>query len=357
MSHALVDMLKALADPLRLRIVALLGREELAVGELAEVLDMGQSRISHHLKVLPDAGIVRVRHEGTWSFCSLAAPAGGHAGSRLVETMESWGDDLAPPPEDLDRLTRVLEARRQRSRNFFDAAAGRGEILEPRLEGSGLRHQALSMLVPSDLVLADIGCGSGFMTQALATRAAKVILVDTDHCDPWHHDPDWVWRNLFRGNQFILMDAYMDFRIGSPDRPNPEWDRTRQAMGHARSLAERIDLARLAPNTRLASTGFCLATPAKRGGGFRCAVYVSKGGEVAVALTAVKGSLAVEWIDAMSGESRSATSASGGGRRRFVAPFAGPAILWLAQAESGAHKSLPGLDGNSERFAFERKDR
>lgn len=35
----------------------------------------------------------------------------------------------------------------------------------------------------------------------------KVILVDTDHCDPWHHDPDWVWKNLFRGNQFILMDA------------------------------------------------------------------------------------------------------------------------------------------------------
>ncbi len=178
MSDTLVDILKAMADPLRLRIVALLGREELAVGELAEVLDMGQSRISHHLKVLREAGLILVRHEGAWSFCSLVTAANGRAGAMLVEAMESWGEDLTPRPDDQRRLTMVLEARRERSRSFFDAAAGRGEILEPCLEGSGIRHQALSTLVPSDLVLADIGCGSGFMTQALATRAARVILVD-----------------------------------------------------------------------------------------------------------------------------------------------------------------------------------
>jgi hypothetical protein len=198
--------------------------------------------------------------------------------------------------------------------------------------------------------------GKQWLMDPPAGEGRKVILVDNDHCDPWHHDPDWVWKNLFRGNQFILMDAYVDFRIGSPARPNPEWDPTRQAMGQARWLAERIDLARLAPNTKLASTGFCLATPADSGGGFRCAVYLPKGGEAAVDLTAVKGPLAVEWIEAQSGESRSATSASRGSRRRFVAPFAGPAILWLAQAESGAHNSPPGSDGDSERCALERKD-
>jgi hypothetical protein len=70
----------------------------------------------------------------------------------------------------------------------------------------------------------------------------------------------------------------------------------------------------------------------------------------------VKGSLAVEWIEAKSGESRPAASASGGSRQRLVAPSARPAILWLVQVESGAHEFLPGIDGDSGPFAFERKD-
>jgi len=162
--------------------------------------------------------------------------------------------------------------------------------------------------------------GKQWLTDPPVNEGKKVILVDTDHCDPWHHDPDWVWRNLFRGNQFILMDGYVDYRIGSPAGPNPDWDRTRQAMGHARSLAERVNLARLTPNTKLTSTGFCLATAARSGGGFRCAVYLPQGGEAAVDLTDVKGLLAVEWIEATSGKSQVAASAPGGSRQWFVAP-------------------------------------
>ena len=85
--------------------------------------------------------------------------------------------------------------------------------------------------------------GKQWLTDPPSNGGTKVILVDTDHCDPWHHDPDWVWKNLFRGNQFILMDGYVDYRIGSPDQPNPKWDVTRQTMGQARTLAERIELA------------------------------------------------------------------------------------------------------------------
>ena len=47
------------------------------------------------------------------------------------------------------------------------------------------------------------------------------------------HDPSWVWKNLFRGNQFILMDGYVDFRLGSPEKPDPKWDVTRQTMMEA----------------------------------------------------------------------------------------------------------------------------
>jgi hypothetical protein len=171
--------------------------------------------------------------------------------------------------------------------------------------------------------------GKRWLTDPPPNDGAKVILVDTDHCDPWHHDPDWVWKNLFRGNQFILMDAYVDFRIGSPNKPDPKWDATRQAMGRARKLAEQIALADLAPDTKLASTGYCLASPARRDGVFRCAVYLPKGGEATADLTGVKGSLAVAWIEANTGDVHPAAIVRGGARRRFAAPFTGPAVLRL----------------------------
>ena len=161
-------------------------------------------------------------------------------------------------------------------------------------------------------------------------RTRAVVLVDTDHCDPWHHDPNWVWKNLFHGNQFVLTDGYVDFRLGSPDKPNPEWDQTRQAMGRARAPAERIGLAKLAPRPELASTGYCLASPAGSSA-FRCAVYLPQGGEVVVDLMVVNGPVAVEWIEAESGERRSATGAPGKCRRRFIRRLSGPAILWLTE--------------------------
>ena len=172
--------------------------------------------------------------------------------------------------------------------------------------------------------------GKSWLIDPPANDGTKVILVDNDHCNPWNHDPDWVWKNLFRGNQFILMDGYVDFRLGSPAKPDPKWDVTRQAMGRARKLAERIDLAGLVPNAKLASTGYCLATPVKNGGILRCALYLPQGDQATVDLTTVKGSLAVEWIEAKSGGTRAGASVVGGNRQRFVAPFTGPAILWLA---------------------------
>lgn len=148
--------------------------------------------------------------------------------------------------------------------------------------------------------------GKQWLSNPPCNDGSKVILVDSDHCDPWHHVPDWVWKNLFRGNQFILMDGYVDFRIGSPAEPDPTWDVTRQAMGCARKLAERIELAGLRPDTQMASTGFCLATPVNSRGVFRCAVYLPRAGEATVDLTKIKGPLTVEWLQAKSSTSREA---------------------------------------------------
>ncbi len=181
--------------------------------------------------------------------------------------------------------------------------------------------------------------GKPWLTDPPPNDGTKVILVDTDHCDPWHHDPDWVWKNLFRGNQFILMDGYVDFRLGSPDKPDPTWDVTRDAMGRARELAERMELATLVPNTKLSSTGYCLATPVAHDGAFRCAVYLPQGGEVHFDLSAVRGPLSVEWIDTKSAVRRSATAVPGGREQTFDAPFARPAILRLNQVATTSNGS------------------
>jgi len=70
----LADRFQALADPTRLRIVALLRRMELSVGELAQVLGQSQPRVSRHLKILADAGVLGRRKEGSWVFLTLAEP-------------------------------------------------------------------------------------------------------------------------------------------------------------------------------------------------------------------------------------------------------------------------------------------
>jgi len=173
--------------------------------------------------------------------------------------------------------------------------------------------------------------GKQWLADPPANDGTKVILVDTDHCDPWHHHPDWVWKNLFRGNQFLLMDGYVDFRLGSPKEPDPTWDVTRQTMGRACKLAQRIGLAALAPDAKLASTGYGLASSANGRGGFRFAVYLPAGGDVTIELSGIKGSLAVEWIAANTGRTHRGAAISGGRRRELAAPFSGPAILLLIE--------------------------
>ena len=119
--------------------------------------------------------------------------------------------------------------------------------------------------------------GKDYLTDPPDTAGRKVIIVDNDHIRPWDSDPSWVWKNLMRGNQFILMDHYMDFRMGAPDRPDPKHDPTRRAMGFARALAERVDLAAFEPQSELSSTKYCLARPGKE---YLAYQPNAKGGEI-----------------------------------------------------------------------------
>jgi len=172
---SITGTLRVLADETRLRILLLASQAELSVGEIARCLAMGQSRISNHLKILRDVGLVGERHEGSYTFCRLELPRGpiGDLWAALAPSLEQ----LEHRSADLARLSVVL-AERTDSRAFFDRIAGDWDVIGSDFSRGTGRLAAASCLVDRALTVADVGCGTGYLAQALARRVGKVICVD-----------------------------------------------------------------------------------------------------------------------------------------------------------------------------------
>jgi ubiquinone/menaquinone biosynthesis C-methylase UbiE len=172
----MLDVLKALADPCRLRLVAVLLRGEFTVQELTRILGMGQSRISRHLKILTEAGVLSVKHQGTWSYYGAGGESAFFAAIRPA--IEQGVDQLAERPADLAAVAEVLEARRRRSQEFFDRHARQWDDLARTLLPVPDYRERLLALVPQGGVTMEVGLGTGGLLPALAARAARVIGVD-----------------------------------------------------------------------------------------------------------------------------------------------------------------------------------
>jgi len=183
-STALPDALRVLSDPTRLRILALLSDEELSVGELARVLEMAQSRVSNHLRVLRDARLLDERHVGRTTHLRLTALAtdatspSGDATTRIWHALRAEIPTLPEHPSDLARLERVLTERTRGSTEFFDRVAGDWDKIGVDFQTGQARHRAAAALLPHDLVLGDLGSGTGYMAHALAGLCSKLICVD-----------------------------------------------------------------------------------------------------------------------------------------------------------------------------------
>lgn len=177
----LTGFLKLLADPTRLRIAALLDREELAVGELGRALGMAQSRVSNHLRLLREAGLLSERHAGTSTFVRLAQPAGAANGagapSRLWSAVREELDGLPEHAADLLRLRAVLDEREQDG-DFFDRLAGSWDKIAGDFESGQARQRAAAHLLPAGYTVADLGCGAGTFGHALAGPCDRLICVD-----------------------------------------------------------------------------------------------------------------------------------------------------------------------------------
>ncbi|HEX6322310.1 MAG TPA: metalloregulator ArsR/SmtB family transcription factor [Vicinamibacterales bacterium] len=173
---ALLDALGALSDQTRSRMLLVLERRELTVGELADVLQLPQSTVSRHLKVLSDTGWVGSRRDGTSRFYSFDTSTGP------LETVWALArDQVADRPgaaQDQRRLTSVLARRAARSQTFFASSASQWDRLREELFGHDFFLQGLLALADDRWTVGDLGCGTGIVSTALAPFVSRVIAVD-----------------------------------------------------------------------------------------------------------------------------------------------------------------------------------
>ncbi len=177
-SRDVTGALKLLADGTRLRILGLLDREELSVGELSRSLALAQSRVSNHLRLLREAELLVERHVGTSTYLRLVSAESGGLVRRLFDQVRDQLDHLPEFSADLARLDFVLAERGDREAEFFDAVAGRWDTIAGDFANGQGRQRALAQHLTRGQVVADLGCGTGYITRALLGVADRIVCVD-----------------------------------------------------------------------------------------------------------------------------------------------------------------------------------
>src|SRR6058998_322185 len=168
--------LRALADPTRLRIIALLERDELSVNELQEITRMGQSRISTHLGLLQGAGLLQSRREGKRTFYKWREDADAVA-REFIQLAVRGAKETGEHAADRLNLKRILARRNEQAQVYFNHIARRFDrVYGPGRSWQAFGHLLLRILPP--LTVADLGAGEGLLSELLARRCKKVIAVD-----------------------------------------------------------------------------------------------------------------------------------------------------------------------------------
>lgn len=171
-----LKLLRAVADPTRLRLLALLAEAELSVAELCDITQLAQSRISTHLGQLAEAGLLEARRDGKRTFYRWRAAADTETRALLKLALAGAGQQ----PEfasDAINLRRALSLRADQAKALFYEVAGRFD----RSYGPGRSWQAFGQLLLRMLPaveVADLGAGEGLLSELLALRCRRVIAVD-----------------------------------------------------------------------------------------------------------------------------------------------------------------------------------
>ncbi|MFO0552275.1 MAG: metalloregulator ArsR/SmtB family transcription factor [Polyangiaceae bacterium] len=167
------ELYRLLADSVRLRVLALVAQEELAVGELAELLGEGQPKISRHGSALREASLVDARKNGTWVLYKMSAQA---ARDPVVRDAVAAGRRLLLAEGTLARVDDLIRARDSKSREFFSRVAPSRSTTAPRETLAYL--VALGALLDRRALAVDAGTGDGSLLGVLAPVFERVIAID-----------------------------------------------------------------------------------------------------------------------------------------------------------------------------------
>jgi ubiquinone/menaquinone biosynthesis C-methylase UbiE/DNA-binding transcriptional ArsR family regulator len=180
-SMALLDVLRAIGEETRLRIVALLQRGELTVTDLTDILGQSQPRISRHLRLLADAGVVDKHREGTWAFFDLAP--NGPIGELIADVLALTDKHDTVLAADLDRLTIVRSRRTASAQEYFAGIAPRWDEERSLHASDATVEQAILEALGSTAYksVLDVGTGTGRILQLLGQDAERAVGLDSSH--------------------------------------------------------------------------------------------------------------------------------------------------------------------------------
>lgn len=169
----------ALADPTRLRIMVLLRGMELSVGELAQVLGQSQPRVSRHVRILSDSGLVGRRKEGSWVYLQVASV---DRCAPIFDLIDQWSSSRERDlfEADASRLDAIRAERAEAARRYFEAHAATWESIRSLHVADAEVEQAIERMLQDGNIgaLLDIGTGTGRMLELFAPRALSAIGID-----------------------------------------------------------------------------------------------------------------------------------------------------------------------------------
>jgi ArsR family transcriptional regulator len=173
--------LRALSEPTRLRILSLLAGGELSVSDLTDILGQSQPRISRHLKLLVEAGLVERHREGAWAFFRTSDSS--DARLLLAPVLDALDKRDLQLSQDRERLAAVREQRAQAAQAFFAKVAPRWDNLRSLHASEEAVEAAILEAIGAEPVrsLLDLGTGTGRMLQLLSGRAERAVGLDASH--------------------------------------------------------------------------------------------------------------------------------------------------------------------------------
>jgi len=179
--EGLLNALKAAAEPTRLRLLVLCAHSDLTVSELTQILGQSQPRVSRHLKLLCEAGLLDRRREGAWAYVRLARR--GPQAELARSLVDGVSDDDPTVALDLERLEALIRVRAARAEDYFRRNAKEWDKIRSLYVDEREVEAALLELLPEGEVrdLIDIGTGTGRMIELFGPRVESAVGVDLSH--------------------------------------------------------------------------------------------------------------------------------------------------------------------------------